>query len=448
MASLLGTILKHPEEIYPMLKMKMVIRKAEKVIPDQKPHWVFCYTILHKVARNFALTIQHLDSQLRDSILVFYLVLRALDTVEDDTSLPSKVRIPILETFHLRIADPRWSFSCGTGDCKILMEQFHHVRTAFLELKRSHQDVIREVTRQMGAGMAKFICKEIETIEDLNEYAHYVAGLVGLGLSKLFYASGTEDLAPESLSNSMGLLLQNANIIRDYLEDINEIPMPRTFWPRQVWSKYVHKLEDLKEENNSKKALQCLNEMVTNALVHVPHCLKYLSALRDPAIFRFCAVPQVVAIGTLALCYNNIDVFRVALKLRRGLTAKLIHQTRTMSDVYDAFSQFTSIMKAKVEPDDPSASTTLSRIEAIQQICKQQNSKTPKQQREHCKVNKELGYHSPQGVAIYVAICLAFAYLYSSVLNIYFVYTGHLSQGVKENRGPQYTPVLVDDRFV
>ena len=25
-----------------------------------------------------------------------------------------------------------------------------------------------------------------------------------------------------------------------------------------------------------------------------------------------------MAIGTLALCYNNIEVFRVALKLRRG----------------------------------------------------------------------------------------------------------------------------------
>ena len=31
-----------------------------------------------------------------------------------------------------------------------------------------------------------------------------------------------------------------------------------------------------------------------------------------------------------------------------GLTAKLIHRTRTMSDVYGVFLEFTSIMKAKV----------------------------------------------------------------------------------------------------
>ena len=51
---------------------------------------------------------------------------------------------------------------------------------------------------------------QVETVDDYDEYCHYVAGLVGLGLSKLFHASGSEDLAPEYLSNSMGLFLQVA----------------------------------------------------------------------------------------------------------------------------------------------------------------------------------------------------------------------------------------------
>jgi hypothetical protein len=37
--------------------------------------------------------------------------------------------------------------------------------------------------------------------------------------------------------------LQKTNIIRDYLEDINEKPKCRMFWPREIWSKYVDKLE-------------------------------------------------------------------------------------------------------------------------------------------------------------------------------------------------------------
>ena len=45
---------------------------------------------------------------------------------------------------------------------------------------------------------------------------------------QLFKASKLEhgDLTDE-LANSMGLFLQKTNIIRDYLEDINEEPAPR-----------------------------------------------------------------------------------------------------------------------------------------------------------------------------------------------------------------------------
>ncbi|KAL8528332.1 hypothetical protein ACS0TY_005948 [Phlomoides rotata] len=114
-----------------------------------------------------------------------------------------------------------------------------------------------------------------ETVDDYNEFCHYAAGLVGLGLSKLFYASGKEDLASDIISNSLGLFLQKTNIIRDYLEDINEIPKSRMFWSRQIWSKYVNKLEDLKYEENLIKAVQCLKVMVTNSLTHVEVCLNF-----------------------------------------------------------------------------------------------------------------------------------------------------------------------------
>ena len=36
---------------------------------------------------------------------------------------------------------------------------------------------------------------------------------------------------------------QKTNIIRDYLEDINEIPAPRMFWPHEIWGKFGTKLE-------------------------------------------------------------------------------------------------------------------------------------------------------------------------------------------------------------
>lgn len=250
------------------------------------------------------------------------------------------------------------------------MDNFRQVSTAFLELGEGYQKAIEEITRRMGEGMAKFICTEVETIDDYDEYCHYVAGLVGYGLSRLFHATGTEDLAPDHLSNSMGLFLQKTNIIRDYLEDINEIPRCRMFWPREIWSKYVDKLEDLKYEENSEKAVQCLNDMVTNALIHAQDCLQYMSALKDNSNFRFCAIPQIMAIGTCAICYNNVKVFRGVVKMRRGLTARVIDETKSISDVYSAFYEFSSLLESKIDDNDPNAALTRRRVDAIKKTCK------------------------------------------------------------------------------
>lgn len=49
----------------------------------------------------------------------------------------------------------------------------------------------------------------------------------------------------------------------------------------------------LQDKANAPAAVACLNEMVTDALKHVPHCLKYMQRVRNWQIFRFCAIPQV-----------------------------------------------------------------------------------------------------------------------------------------------------------
>ncbi|KAL6517345.1 squalene synthetase-like protein [Orobanche minor] len=325
----------------------------------------------------------------------------------------------------------------GTKDYKVLMDEFHHVSSAFLELGRGYQEAIEDITMRMGAGMAKFICKEVyrtyhvreavslssdgpvETVGDYDEYCHYVAGLVGLGLSKLFHASGKEELLSDTLSNSMGLFLQKTNIIRDYLEDINEIPKSRMFWPRQIWSKYVNKLEDLKYEENSVKAVQCLNDMVTNALVHVEDCLKYMSALRDPAIFRFCAIPQIMAIGTLALCYNNIEVFRGVVKLRRGLTAKIIDKTKTIADVYGAFYDFSRMLKSKVDDDDPNARKTKDNLEVVLKICRDSGNLN---KRNSYIIQSKPQYNATLIAVLFMILAIFLAYLSSTRPSIMIVF--------------------------
>ncbi|KAM0931767.1 hypothetical protein ACQ4PT_000071 [Festuca glaucescens] len=330
----MGAALSKAKQMVALVKLRVAAWRIKRQIPSQQ-HWAFCYDMLQKVSRSFALVIQQLGPELRNAVCIFYLVLRALDTVEDDTSIPTEVKLPILQDFYRHIYNPDWHFSSGTSHYRVLMDNFRLLSTAFLELDQGYQMTIEDITRRMGAGMAIFICQEVETVDDYNEYCHYVAGLVGYGLSRLFHAAGTEDLASDELSNSMGLFLQ-----------------------------------DLKYEENSEKAVQCLNDMVTNGLIHAKDCLQYMSALKDDTNFRFCAIPQIMAIGTCAICYNNVDVFRGVVKIRHGLTARIFDETKSMSDVYSAFYEFSSLLESKIDDNDPSSALTRERVDAIKKTCK------------------------------------------------------------------------------
>ena len=54
--------------------------------------------------------------------------------------------------------------------------------------------MIADITKQMGEGMAKYLQKKVESVADYEEYCHYVAGLVGYGLSRLFGESNLEGI--------------------------------------------------------------------------------------------------------------------------------------------------------------------------------------------------------------------------------------------------------------
>jgi farnesyl-diphosphate farnesyltransferase len=115
----------------------------------------------------------------------------------------------------------------------------------------------------------------------------------------------------------MGLFLQKVNIIRDYLEDTNQ---GRCFWPKVIWSQYASSLYELKDPGNETQALNCLSAMVLNTLQLAPQSLTYMSRIRNQSVFEFCAIPQVMAIATLALLFRNYDVYRKVVKIRKGET--------------------------------------------------------------------------------------------------------------------------------
>jgi len=112
--------------------------------------------------------------------------------------------------------------------------------------------------------------------------------------------------------------------------------------------------------------------LITNALGHVEQSLYYLSKLKDQKVFNFCAIPQIMAIATLGLCYNNPNVFSGTVKIRRGQTAKIILDTyaRGIQAVHEHFLEFTNQLAAKIPNDDPNAQLARERVERIRAILK------------------------------------------------------------------------------
>lgn len=362
-----------PSEIKAMLKIKI---DGQKFAPSKESleelalitgDKEFCYEALNKVSRSFAMVIQQLPEDLKDAVCVFYLVLRALDTVEDDMKFPESEKWPLLREFHKKSYDETFKLS-GVGDqdnYTVLLENYPKVSRTFKSLHPSYQYVISDICLKMGNGMADFSEKKVRSVEDYDLYCHYVAGLVGIGLSGLFSASGTElpTLKEEiKLSNSMGLLLQKTNIIRDYCEDLHG---DRVFWPSDVWKQYANELDFFHKNPTHPNSIACLNHLVTDALRHVTDALAYMNILKNKKIFRFCAIPQVMAIATLSKVYNNPQVFTDNVKIRKGLAAKLMVETNTMDDVYEYFDQFAREILRKLPANDPNYHNTKAQLDKI-----------------------------------------------------------------------------------
>jgi len=318
----------HPSELTYLFQMKQKFKhfrpSGERltVMSTMLSDEEFCFEALKKVSRSFSVVIQQLPEELRNPVCLFYLILRGLDTVEDDMQLNHEVKVNLLNSFATRMNEETFTLEHvgDTQDYRDLMLHFDKVLREYHKLDDKYKHVITDITERMAFGMNKYFVGEVISYKDWDEYCHYVAGLVGIGLSELFLASGIETdnrLKDENLSNHMGLLLQKTNIIRDFAEDLDG---ERLFWPKVSWSSRVKSPKEL--QANTQKGLETLNELVINALTHVPHCLNYMSTLTNYDVFRFCAIPQLMAIATLYELYDNPDVLVKNVKIRKGKTAR------------------------------------------------------------------------------------------------------------------------------
>jgi farnesyl-diphosphate farnesyltransferase len=294
-------------------------------------------------------------------IALFYLVLRGLDTIEDDMTIPLKIKEPLLRGFDKLMKQDGWTFTENGPSEKDreLLVHFDDVIVELKKIKKEYYDVIEDITIKMGNGMADYAIKAeknegVETVPQYEEYCHYVAGLVGEGLTRLFVAGNWANPAllqrPE-LTESMGQFLQKTNIIRDVHEDYED---KRRFWPTEIWSKYVDTWDDLFKPENRQKAMDCSSEMVLNALKHADECLFYMAGVREQSVFNFVCIPQTMAIATLELVFRNPAIFYSHLKLTKGDACQLmIESTQNLRVACDTFRRYARKIAKKNDPRDP-----------------------------------------------------------------------------------------------
>ncbi|XP_071588794.1 squalene synthase-like [Heliangelus exortis] len=128
---LLRKWLSHPQDIYNLLRFKMGGYRT--VMPRVDPESLgrglrTCYRYLNQTSRSFAAVIQALDGELRHAVCIFYLVLRALDTVEDDMTISLEVKVPMLHKFHTYLYQPDWKYMESKEKDRQVLEDFPTVR--------------------------------------------------------------------------------------------------------------------------------------------------------------------------------------------------------------------------------------------------------------------------------------------------------------------------------
>jgi len=329
-----------------------------------------------------------------------------------------KEKEPLLRDFHKNMLKDGWSYDgCApTEKDRDLLVNFDCVVQEFKKVPTKYAEIITDIAIQMGNGMADYAIngefneKGVDTIKDYELYCHYVAGVVGEGLTRLFV---TAELAnprlkeKKVLTESMGQFLQKTNIIRDIREDWD---LGRRWWPREIWTQYFDKFEDMFEPANRQKAVWCLNHMVLNALKHAEDCIFYMAGVRDQSVFNFVAIPQSMAIATLEHVFGNPKVFDQNVKITKGDACQLmVDSTQNLFVVCDVFRRYARRIHQKADPRDPNylaISIRCGKIEQFIETIYPRVTAEKAQKNYDMKVRKDPGMAIGDGLILVVVVVL------------------------------------------
>ena len=287
----------------------------------RKKDWEYCRNILPLVSRTFALNIMRLKGDILKTVLLGYLLFRIVDTFEDTIYQDEREKIANLRDFseifegdkdlshRLELYESlkfRWKES---SDAKSLIENGHIVLRCYFDLLDTYRKIIDPLIVETSEGMAKFQKRDLKSdskifqltdIKELEEYCYYVAGIVGVMLTKIFCQREGIKKKKSSLEKfqiHFGLALQLINIIKDYKKDISR---GWCYIPRTITEKHNIELDKIKTLS-IKQSKGIIKDMTPVIVTYLDSSLRYINLLplTERPIRMFCIIPFVLGYKTL-----------------------------------------------------------------------------------------------------------------------------------------------------
>ena len=308
--------------------------------------WAYCREILPKVSRTFALNIVELEGDILKTVLLGYLLFRIADTFEDTLYQDESEKIADLKDFsaifkgnkglphRLELYESlkfRWKEGSSV---KNLIENGHIVLRCYFDIPDTHRQIIDPLIVETSEGMAGFQHRKLQSkskifqlrdIKELEDYCYYVAGVVGVMLTKLFcQRKSVEERSPEleNFQIPFGIALQLINIIKDYKSDIAR---GWCYIPLTITERYQIELDRI-ETLSTKQRRGILRGMVPLIVTYLDSTLRYIKLLplRERSIRMFCIIPFIIGCRTVGKIVQMEGD-----KISRQEVASIIHKSAT-----------------------------------------------------------------------------------------------------------------------
>ncbi|HEV7717328.1 MAG TPA: phytoene/squalene synthase family protein [Steroidobacteraceae bacterium] len=336
-------------------------RRERAFIDDGSADREYQDRILPHVSRTFALTIPQLPPDVRTATTSAYLLCRIADTIEDEPTFRPQETLRFLQQLNEVIAgraeaaplaaelESRLS-DYSTPHERDLVHHMGRIISATRRLDPRQQSAIRRCLDVMSYGMHHFQCtaslRGLRSLEELDSYCYYVAGVVGEMLTELFCSSSPEiernAHALRRLAPSFGQGLQMTNILKDIWEDRQH---GASWLPRDIFARRGVDIERLDTQHRHPGFAVAMDELVGIAHAHLRNALSFtlLIPSNQTGIRRFCSWAIGLALLTLRGIHkkpgftaaDQVKVSRPQVMTLVSVTNLTLHDDRLLRQLFE-----------------------------------------------------------------------------------------------------------------